>query len=143
MKFRSQIEIRATLKQFVFKKGRQEVILPTFVFITEEGKISAVGKFPDGTSGLEKIDLFRPESEHTSVYLEAFIRYGIYRILNSFQLFAPIVTVTLDSGIQSRLKGTALNIFTLGCLRAGAGKIYLKLEGQPDNGGEPMHPPRD
>jgi hypothetical protein len=134
MLFRSQIHLRATPNQFVFINGRQELSLATFVYVTEELKIAAVGETPDDAADFEKVDLFGSEAEHSSTFLEPFIRYGIYRVLNSsFQLFAPILVVTLDSSIQARLKKSASDIFKRACLDAGAGEVRLKLESPPDD----------
>ena len=129
--FRTQINLQANLNHFVFSNDRQKIRLSTFLYVTEEMKIAAVGETPADTDDLARVELFGAESDFTSMFLDAFIRYGIYRVVSSFQLFAPVLKVTLDSDIQARLKENASDIFRRACLEAGAGKVHVELESQP------------
>lgn len=134
--FRTHINLRANLNQFVFSNDRQKIRLSTFLYVTEEMKIAAVGEIPVDTDDLAKVELFGAESDYISMFLEPFIRYGIYRMASPYQWFAPVLKVTLDSDIQAALKGTAPDIFRRACLGAGAGKVDIELEHQL---GESLH----
>ena len=134
-RFAPRIELRVSREAFIFTDGASSVSISTYLYLqpTAHGpRILAVGEQLAEASTLIRVELFGDSTSPSPSArigrmqcLEAFIRYGIQKVVGRRTMVKPIVTVFGLTALEADLHGYQAAVLWHALDASGAVEIHF------------------
>ena len=128
--FAPRIEIYIEPSEFQFTHGARRERIATYLFLSSD-KVLGIGEPFEGAKQCTRIDLFSPSSPATKNKLdalEAFLRYGIRKVLNRKWTIRPLLYIRNTESLNQLFCGYQNAIMRLAAQNSGA--YECEIEGE-------------